>query len=427
VRNFKQTAAWCVFDLANACYSTLIITVAYAVYFRDVVVNSHGNRGDSLWGIANFIAMGCVALASPIVGALADFSGKKKAYLVVSSLTTVAATVLMYYIGPGDIARGMAVYVVGTFAYQVGYVFYNSFLHEVSTPETVGRVSGWGWGLAYIGGLVCLLATQPMLKQPFRAADGQLIPSGVAAYQTAFLVVAAFCLVFALPAYLLLPGAGTKAQSAGWGELITIGFKRTLETLKHLKHYKETAKFIVASAFFTDGITTVIGFAAIYATTTMGFTGEQVVYLFIGLQIVALPGALVAGYLADKIGAKPTILITLVLWLVVVVMVAASPDKTVFLVAAAGAAIGMGATQSVGRSFMVQLTPPSKQAEFFGFYALSGKFASMLGPMIFGTVSNWSGSQRYAVLSLLPLFLVGIGFMWVIDAVKGRQAALEGA
>ena len=142
----RQIVSWCLFDFANSSYTTLIITVAYAVYFRDVVVGAQGNRGDELWGIANFMAMASVALASPIVGAFADFSGRKKFFLIGSTLMTVIATALMYFIGPGDIAKGMALFVIGTFGFEIGYVFYNAFLADISTPETVGRVSGWGWG-----------------------------------------------------------------------------------------------------------------------------------------------------------------------------------------------------------------------------------------------------------------------------------------
>jgi UMF1 family MFS transporter len=423
----RQIVSWCLFDFANSSYTTLIITVAYAVFFRDVVVGAQGNRGDELWGLANFMAMASVALASPIVGALADFSGRKKAFLIGSTLMTVIATALMHFIGPGDIAKGMALFVIGTFGFEIGYVFYNAFLADISTPETVGRVSGWGWGTGYIGGLICLLLCQPLIRHSYKTASGQFDPAGISAYQLAFLIVAAFYLIFALPAFFFLPESEPQGKLTSAGQYFTVGLKRTLETLRHLRHYKETAKYILASLFFTDGITTIIGFAAIYATTTMKFSGAEVVYLFLILNIVALPGSLAAGYLADFIGPKRTLVASLVLWLVVVCVTAASPSKAVFWGVSALAAVGMGATQAVGRSFMAQITPPSREAEFFGFYVLSGKFASMFGPLIFGTVSSATGSQRIAVLSLLPLFLLGLGFMLAIDEPHARAAAKENA
>ncbi len=421
----KRTAAWCVFDFANSAYTTLIVTVAYAVYFRDVVVNAKDNRGDELWGMATFISMALVALVSPVAGALADFSGRKKAFLVGSTLMTIAATSVLYLVGPGDIALGMAMFIIGNFGFEVGYVFYNAFLPEVSTPENVGRVSGWGWATGYAGGLVCLVACKPLISRSYKDAAGALDPAGISAYQLSFLLVAAFYLAFALPAFILLRESPAQGEAKALSEYVMTGFRRVGDTLRHLKRYQETAKFILASLFFTDGITTVIGFAGIYATTTMRFTSDELVWLFLVLNIAAFPGSLAAGYLADVLGPKKTLITTLLLWLAVVLAAGMAASKSAFWGVAVGAAVGMGSTQAVGRSFMSQITPPSRSAEFFGFYVLSGKFASMFGPLIFGFVSSSSGSQRIAVLSLLPLFLLGLGFMFAINEQRALQAAKE--
>jgi UMF1 family MFS transporter len=425
MKTLKQTAAWCVFDFANSAYTTLIVTVAYAVFFRDVVVNAKDNRGDELWGTATFISMALVALVSPLVGALADFSGRKKAFLVGSTLLTIAATAALYFVGPGDVALGMAMFIIGNFGFEVGYVFYNAFLPEVSTPENVGRVSGWGWATGYVGGLVCLMACRPLISQSYKTAAGALDQTGISAYQLSFLLVAGFYLVFALPAFLLLKESPAQGEAKALADYVMIGFRRVGDTLRHLKHYKETAKFILASLFFTDGITTVIGFAGIYATTTMKFTSDELVWLFLVLNIAAFPGSLAAGYLADIMGPRKTLIATLLVWLVVVSAAGSAGSKAAFWGVAVGAAIGMGSTQAVGRSFMSQITPPSRAAEFFGFYVLSGKFASMFGPLIFGFVSSRSGSQRIAVLSLLPLFLLGLGLMIAINEKRALEAAKE--
>jgi len=422
-----QTAAWCLFDFANSAYTTLIVTVAYAVYFRDVVVNAKDNRGDEMWGTATFISMALVALASPIVGALADYSGLKKAFLIASTLMTIGATVVLFFVGPGDIALGMAMFIIGNFGFEVGYVFYNAFLPEVSTPETVGRVSGWGWATGYVGGLVCLMVCRPLISHPYKTPAGGLDPAGISSYQWSFLLVAGFYLVFALPAFFLLKETPPQGEARAVSEYLGIGLRRVGDTLRHLKQYKETAKFILASLFFTDGITTVIGFAGIYATTTMHFTNDELVWLFLVLNIAAFPGALGAGYLADWIGPKRTLIATLLLWLVIVISAGMAASKPAFWAVAVGAAIGMGSTQAVGRSFMAQITPPARSAEFFGFYVLSGKFASMFGPLIFGFMSSRTGSQRIAVLSLLPLFILGVAFMAAINERRAVEAAKEAA
>jgi UMF1 family MFS transporter len=416
-RSRRATVAWCLFDFANSAYTTVIITVAFAVYFRQVVVHASDNRGDQLWGIANFIAMLAVAAASPLLGAFADFSGCKKMLLAGMTLISVAATALMYFVGPGDVTLAILLFVLGTFGFEAGYVFYNAFLPEVATPESVGKVSGWGWGVGYVGGLLCLLAARPLLDKPLSK------PEGVAAYQASYLLVAAWFLVFALPAFLWLREPPPQGRLARWQDYVSVGFRRVGETLSHLRHYRETAKYILASLLFTDGITTVVSFAGIYATTTIGFSNRELVLLFLVLNVVALPGSLVAGYLADWLGAKRTIVLTLLLWIGVVVTGCLAVNKTMFWIMASGAAVGMGGTQAVGRSFMAQISPPARGSEFFGFYVLSGKFASMFGPLVFGSISRWSGSQRLAVLSLLPFFLAGLALMLWIDERRAMKVS----
>ena len=419
----RAVAAWCLFDFANSAYTTLIVTVVYSVYFRDAVVGAADNRGDRLWGTATFLAMAIVALTSPVMGALADFSGRKKFFLILTTLQTVVATALLVTVGPGEVAAGILLYVVATIGFEAGYVFYNAFLPDVAAPSAVGRVSGWAWGVGYAGGLASLALCFPLIKRPLRGADGGLDPVAISHTKLSFLVVAVFYLVFALPAFFWLRESEPQGRLVGLRDYAAIGFRRVRETLAHLKDYRDTGMFILASLFFTDGITTVISFSAIYASTTFHFERKDLILLFLVLNVIAFPGAVVAGYLADRIGPKRTIVGSLWLWVVTILVGFAAGSKATFLVMACLAAIGMGSTQAVARSFMAQITPASRESEFFGFYVLSGKFASMFGPLIFGIVSERTGSQRLAVLSLLPLFLVGLFLMTRVDARRAMQRA----
>jgi UMF1 family MFS transporter len=419
-------SSWCLFDFANSSYTTLIMTVVYSVYFRDAVVSASDNRGDRLWGVANFLAMAVVALSSPILGAFSDFSGRRKFFLVATTLQTVVATALLFFVGPGDVAAGILLYVVATIGFEGGYVFYNSFLPDVSTPKTIGRVSGWAWAIGYVGGLLSLALCAPLIRRPLRDAAGAIDAIAVSDRQGSFLLVAAFFLVFALPSFLWLRESEPLGRLAGLSEYVTVGFRRTAQTLSHLNRYRETGKFVLASLFFTDGITTVISFSAIYATTTFHFTSGDVVILFLVLNVVAFPGSLVAGYLADRFGPKTTLVASLCLWVVTILVGFAAQNRATFYVMGSLAALGMGSTQAVARSFMAQITPPAREAEFFGFYVLAGKFASMFGPLMFGFVSEITGSQRLAVLSLLPFFLVGLALMaWVNEDRAFAQAREE--
>lgn len=299
----RAVAGYCLFDFANSAYTTVISTVAYSVYFRQVVVAAADNRGDELWGYATSLAMLIVALTSPVLGALADYSGRKKFFLVLATLQAVLATALMATVGPGQIAWGFLLYVVATIGFEGGYVFYNAFLPDVSTPSTIGKISGWAWGTGYVGGLAALLLCYPLIVQLHDPA-GRLIPEAVASRQASFLVVAAFFLVFALPAFFWLQESPRRGDLRSWRDVVTIGFRRVAETLRGLRAYREVRRYVIASLFFTDGITTIIGFSAIYAEVTFGFSSSEVVLLFLLLNIVAIPGAVGGGYLADRIGAK---------------------------------------------------------------------------------------------------------------------------
>lgn len=417
--------SWCLFDFANSSYTTLIMTVAYSVYFRDAVVGGAGNRGDSLWGLANFLAMGVVAVTSPVLGAFSDFSGRKKFFLIFTTLQTVVATALLAFVGPGDAVAGIAFYVVATIGFLGGYVFYNSFLPEVSTPKTIGRVSGWAWAIGYVGGLLSLVLCYPLIARPLKTAAGALDPVAVSHRQISFVLVAVFFLVFALPSFLWLKESPPQGRLAGALDYVTVGFRRTAQTLRHLGRYREIGKFILASLFFTDGITTVISFSAIYATTTFHFGSGDLVVLFLVLNVVAFPGSLVAGYLADRFGPKRTLVGSLWLWVATIIVGYAAHSHATFFAMASLAALGMGSTQAVGRSFMAQITPPSREQEFFGFYALSGKFGSMFGPLVFGEVSARTGEQRLAVLSVLPFFLIGLAFMTAVNEARALSQAAE--
>ncbi len=419
--------SWCLFDFANSSFTTLIMTVAYSVYFRDAVVGASDNRGDRLWGFANFLAMGIVAITSPILGAFSDYSGRRKFFLIVTTVQTVVATALLALVGPGEIAGGIVFYVIATIGFEGGYVFYNAFLPDVSTPATIGRVSGWAWAIGYAGGLLSLALCYPLIHRPLRDATGALDALAVSDRQLSFVLVAAFFLVFALPSFVWLRESTPQGRLAGFKEYVTVGFRRTAETLRHLNRYRETGKFILASLFFTDGITTVISFSAIYATTTFQFTSGDLVILFLILNVVAFPGSLIAGYLADRFGPKATLVGSLWVWVLTILVGFAAHSRVTFLLMACLAALGMGSTQAVGRSFMAQITPPSRESEFFGFYVLSGKFASMFGPLVFGLVSEATGSQRAAVLSLLPFFLVGLAIMVSVNETRALAQARDDA
>lgn len=417
---------YCLFDFANSSYTTLISTVAYSVYFRQVVVGVEGGRGDLLWSLAQIVAHATLIVGAPILGAISDHSGRKRAFLALTALQTIVATAALALVGPGDVLAGMGWMIVATVGFEGGYVFYNACLADVSTPRTIGWISGLGWGIGFLGGLGALLACAPWLARPL--VHGTVLdPLAVHDYRISFLVVAAYFATFALPALLLLPQSGTPRRLRSLGAYAHVGFGRVRETLTHLRRYRDAAAYVTAALFFYGGIETVIKFSAIYAAVSFGIQGRDLILLFVVTNLVAAPGTILAGLAADRFGGRRTLALTLAGWVVLVLGAAFVESATEFWIVACGLAVGMGSTQAIGRSFMAEIAPPAREAEFFGFYVLCSKIGSIAALLVFGLVSAITANQRLAVLAVVPFFAVGLGLLLTIDEARARRARQDPA
>lgn len=410
-----EIASWCLYDFADSSFTTLIVTVAYALYFRSVVASHLGSAADFYWGSCIAISMGLVALTSPALGAMADASGRKKVFLVIFALTAIVFTALLAAVGPGDLAAGMILFIVANIGYEGAHAFYNGFLPEIAADREMGRISGYGWAIGYLGGLAALLITRPLTR-------GGLGPEGVERFRLTFLAVALFYLVFALPIFLVLRERAARGH-APFGEYVQTGFRRLAATFAHVRGLKDLFLFLVAFFIYNDAVMTVISFSAIYATQVVGFTVDQITLLFIVMQVTAFAGAFAAGHLVDRWGARPTILLTLGVWAGVILGAFLSSSVTVFFAVATAASIVMGSTQTASRSLMGLLIPEGRSAEFFGFYSFTGKISAILGPPVYGLVAARAGSDRPAVLSLLPFLAIGFVLLLRVDVSRGRAAA----
>lgn len=413
---------YCMFDFANSSYTTLIVTVAYSVYFRRAVVGADDPRGDLYWSLAQVAAYAVLILTSPILGALADHSGRRKRFLLLTTVQTVIACGLLGLVGPGDVALAIVLYIVGTVGFDGGYIFYNALLPSVSTPRTIARVSALSWGCGFIGGLAALVACRPLLARPLVGADGALDPQAVLGYRWSFVVVAAFFAVFAVPTFVFVRDTAVPAATRAGFSLLA-GFRRVGQTLRHMRTYRDVGSFVLAATFFYGGIEATIKFSAIYAAQTFGIEGDALVLLFITTNLVAVPGTIAVGWLGDRIGGRAALAVTLVGWVVLVSVAAFTTSTTVFWVLACGIAIGMGGTQSVARSFMAEISPRERESEFFGFYVLAGKIGSILAMLIFGLTSTGTGDQRMAVLWMVPLFALGLVLLVRVDPARARRLA----
>ncbi len=418
----REIVGYCLYDFANSSYTTLISTVAFAVYFSQVVVGYDNPRGDLLWGVASSMVHVLLIFTAPLLGAIADLSGRKKPFLLLATVQTVLACALLSTLGPGDVTAAILLFVIASVGYEAGYIFYNAFLGQVSPKAALGRISGLSWGIGFLGGLLTLALCSPFLT-PLLDADRRLVESSVAGYRLSFGLTAAFFAVFSVPTFFLLRERRSPLARPGHGYL-AIGFRRTVDTLRNLRQRGDAARFALVSLCYFAGLETVIKFSAIYAVVTFKMEGAELTRLFIVANVVAAPGTILAGYVADRIGPRRALGLTLLAWFLLLAGAAAIVSRSALFWLTPGIAIGVGSTQAIGRAVMAQLCPPDRPAEFFGFYLLCSRVGSILGLGIFAAVSWSTGSQRWALAAVAPLFLIGFALLRTVRLEHAARAPL---
>ena len=389
---------WTLFDFANTSFSIIVVTFLYAVYFKKTVASGE-SIGDLYWSFATSIAMVITAIISPILGAIADYSAGKKRFLLFFTALCIAATASLYFVEEGIIFWGIFLFVIANIGFEAGLVFYDAFLPEITEPKNYGRVSGYGFAMGYLGSLATLA-----LVYPFIISDK---------IRETFVVSAIFFMIFSIPLFLFLKDNRKNIKREE--SYIKIGVGRVLNTIRHLKYYKNLATFLLAFFFYIEGVNTVIYFSGNYASTTLGFSETELLIFFITVQTTAIIGSVIFGIVADSIGQKKTIIITLLLWILTVILAIVIRDKTGFYIVGLLAGSAMGSSQSTSRSLMSKLTPPDKKTEFFGFYSFFGKSSAVLGPLVFGFVSYMANSQRIAIFTIGFFFLIGL---FILTKVK---------
>jgi len=429
----REVLSWSTYDFANSAFATTILAVIFNRYFAEVV--AFGRAGIRVVGIhlpgaafftfAVSLAMACVAISAPFLGAIADLSGRKKHFLACFCYGGILFTGLLYFIGEGDYWLGALFFILAHIGFSGSNVFYNGFLPEISTDETIGRISGLGWALGYIGGGGLLVINLIMLKYPhYLGFQGNYFT-----VHHCFLSVAVWWGIFALPLFIWVRERGRRQILPHGESYLRIGFVRVFRTLKRVSNYRELSKFLVAFLIYNDGIQTVIIMASIFGAEVLGMGTEELIVFFLVVQGTAFVGSLVFGLLADGLGNKRTILLTLVVWILVVVWAYVlglfwSP-KSEYWILGIIAGMVLGGSQAASRSLQGLFTPEANSAEFFGFYAVAGKFASIFGPLIYGLILSITGSLRKGILSLILFFVAGMIILCSVDEKKGRLEKLQ--
>jgi MFS transporter, UMF1 family len=416
----REIFGWCMYDVADSAFTTVIVTSLFALYFGTVVVGDVG-RADYLWAWGASISEVIVAVSAPILGAIADFSGSRKKFLGVCALTIIFFTAALWFVGPGMVALGLGLYIIANVGFAGGGVFIDSFLPGISNESNAGRLSGLKWAMGYASGLACLFLCKPLAyyikpnPTPFELSRAQLIP----------VVVAIYYAVAVIPTFIFLRDRSVRQQLPPNENYLTVGFRQLKRTLGHIRQYQDLFRLLIAFLIYNDGIVTVIYFAARYAKETVGFEPTEIVNLLIINNVVAALGAFSFGFIADRIGQKRTIYLTLIIWIAAVTIAYFSYTKSMFYVASVLVGIGIGSSQSVTRSLLALFTPKENASEFFGFLGIAGKALAFLGPIIFGTISRTTGSQRPAILSIGAFFVVGMIMLSSVNEARGKAAALR--
>ena len=397
--NRFQIFVWTLFDFANTSFSVMIVAVGYSLYFKEIVAGGSG-KGDLLWGIAVSISMLLTALIAPVLGAAADFSSRRKRFLFGFTIVSIISTALLFFVDAGMIVTGILLFIVANVGFEGGLVFYDAFLPNLTTERSYGRVSGYGFAMGYVGSLVTLLIAMPLYAEGF-------IPENLLNVKSSFLIAAGIFLLFSAPLFIFLRDHKTKFEYKV--SYVKAGIQRVSETIGHLKNYRNVSRFLLAFFIYNDGILTVISFASIFATQTLHFTLKEVLVLFAVVQAAGIVGSLFFGVITDKIGAKRTIAVNLIIWIAVVTAAYFAQSKEIFYLIGAVAGSSMGASQAASRSLMAQLTPKEREAEFFGFYdGLCGKASAVVGTFLFGLISYITDDQRISVLTIGLFFVAGL-------------------
>jgi len=412
--NRSIVTSWALYDFGSSAFNTLMVTFIFNRFFTDVIATD-SLAGTVLWANTLNVSAVVVALLMPVLGAVADYSGRKKLFLVLFSLQAIVFTALLFFMGPGDAWRAALLFGVANVGFEAANVFYNAFLPEVSTPPTIGRISGYGYFLGYVGGLIALALGLGMIR-------GWVPSAGYLHIRSTILLVAGWYLVFSLPMFFGVPEIAER-RSASVRTYIRQGFERLRVTLGHVRELREAAKLLVAHMIYNDGLITIIGMASIYAGAVLGMSLEEVLTVAIALNVAAGIGAVAFGFVDDRIGGKKTIVITLVGLGAATVIGVGSRSVTGFWIAATLIGIMMGPNQSASRSLLAKLVPESKQAEMFGLFAFSGKMSSMLGPFAYAQALRMTGSHRVAMSTILVFFVAGLVVLVTIREREGIALA----
>jgi UMF1 family MFS transporter len=409
----KPIVGWLLYDVASSGYALMIPAVAYAVYYRQIVCGG-SPRCDANWAMWVSLAMVAAGLLSPLLGAIADLGALRHRLFVATTFLCGIATIFLYMVQPGAIVFGGIIFFLAHTGYLLSSSLYDAYIPNLVPSQQMGRLSGLGWGLGYLGGIACYFLFL-LLKQ----AD---YFDQATEYRLAFLIAAVFLIVLALPALAWLPRQSVQTAIAPT-QLIHQAYTQVWHTLRHWRQTPEIFKFLLGFYLISDGVVTIISFISIYLSTQFGLTITQILQLTLVFNLIAIPSTIVCGILSDIWSAKALLRLQLGIWMGIILLMVFSTHPATPIVLAVLLGTVLGSTQSLCRGLFAQMIHSAQAAELFGFNALVGKMSSILGPLMFGLISSVTGNQRLAVASLFVFFCLGGMILIKINVQKHTHIA----
>lgn len=421
----KSRRAWYFYDFGNSAYASVILLAVYSAYFKNVVVG--GAEGTRLWGVSVGIAAIIVAIISPVLGAIADSTKSKKKLLMIFTGISVIFTASLFFVGAKDVVYGMLFFIIAEIGYRGSQVFYDALLTDVSTPESIGKVSGKGWAIGMLGGIAALV----LVLLPIQLIGNEMI-------HIAFLITAVFYAISSIPAFLWVKEKHEEQKTKITAkQTISQAFKSISFTFRSIKNYKEFIKYTVAFLIYNDGIMMLMDFAAIIGATLFGMNQTQLIMFVILIHISGACGALLFGRIADRKSSKESILVSLIILLISLTGLFFIKSMVWFFVIGFFAGFSLSGAQAVSRTMVSQLAPEGKVTEFYGFLSVAGRTSTFIGPLVFGTISyranNWYINHGYAALaaeqhgmlwaigSILLFLVVGIVILLFVKRVTAKN------
>jgi len=419
----REVFGWAAYDFANSGYTTVVLTAVFSAYFVGGVAGG-ADWATFAWTLTLAASSLLVMLTMPALGAYADLRAAKKRLLVLSTVGCVLATAALAKAGPGDIVWAVVFVILSNAFFSYGESLIAAFLPELARPNSLGRVSGWGWSFGYFGGMLALGASLGYVLW----AQAQGLPAAhfvpVTMLLTAGIYAGASLLTFALLRERAQPQAAALAVAGAGGAGLAASLAQLARTWRQARRYRDFTSLLACAVAYQAGISVVVALAAIYAEQALGFKQTDTMMLIFLVNIAAALGAFAWGYVQDRIGHVRAIAITLVGWIVMTLLAALATTAPLFWGAAVIAGLCMGSSQSAGRALAGALAPEQQRAEFYGLWTFAIRLSAIIGPLTYGLITLLSaGNHRLAIISTGLFFVLGLVLLRKVNVARGMAAA----